>query len=49
LAARWLRGGIDGALQLAHQLRNGALQVASDVVNGSPIMRLPRMDPNGLK
>src|SRR5664279_3554337 len=42
-------GGIDGALQLGYQFRNGAVQVVSDLANGSPIMRLPRMNPNGLK
>lgn len=42
-------GGIDGALQLGYQFRNGAVQVVSDVANGSPIIRLPRVNPNGLK
>src|SRR5271157_203710 len=49
VAAGWLRGGIDGALQLGDQLRNGAVQVVSDVANGSPVMRLPRLNPDGLK
>jgi hypothetical protein len=49
VAARWLRGGIDGALQLAHQFGNGAVQVVSDVANGSPVTRLLRLNPNGLK
>jgi hypothetical protein len=49
MAAGWLRGGIDGALQLGHQIGNGAVQIASDVANGSPIMRLPRLNPDGLK
>jgi len=44
-----MRGGIDGALQLGYQLRNGSVQVVSDVANGSPIMRLLWMNPNGLK
>ena len=44
-----MRGGIDGALQLGYQFRNGTVQVVSDVANGSPIMRLLRMNPNGLK
>jgi hypothetical protein len=42
-------GGIDGALQLGYQFRNGAVQVVSDLANGSPIMRLPRKNPNSLK
>jgi hypothetical protein len=37
-----MRGGIDGALQLGYQFRNGAVQVVSNVANGSPIMWLPR-------
>jgi hypothetical protein len=49
VAAGWLRGGIDGALQLSHQIGNGAVQIVSEVANGSPIMRLPRLNPNGLK
>src|ERR1019366_3358268 len=49
VAARWLRGGIDGALQLGDQFGNGAVQVESDMANGSPIIRFPRLDPNGLK
>src|ERR1019366_8574602 len=49
LAAGWMRGGIDGALQLGYQFRNGAVQVVSDMANGSPIMRLPRNHPNRLK
>ena len=44
-----MRRGIDGALQFGYQLRNGALQVVSDAANGSPIMRRPRLNPNGLK
>jgi hypothetical protein len=44
-----MRGGIDGALQLGYQLRNRAVQFASDLSNGSPITRLPRLHPNGLK
>jgi hypothetical protein len=44
-----MRGGIDGALQLGYQFRNGAVQVVSDVANGSPIMRLLWVNPNGLK
>src|ERR1039458_2036443 len=44
-----MRGGIDGALQLGYQFRNGAAQVVSDMANGSPIMRLPRRNPNRLK
>jgi hypothetical protein len=44
-----LLGGIDGALQLGYQLRNGAVQFASDVTNRSPIVRLERTNPNGLK
>ena len=49
MATGWLRGGIDGALQLGHQIGNGAVQVVSDAANGSPVMRLPRLNPNGLK
>ena len=49
MAARWLRGGIDGALQLAYQFGNGAVRLASDAANGSPVARLPRLNPNGLK
>jgi hypothetical protein len=49
LAARWLRGGIDGALQLGYQFRNRAVQVVSEAANGSPIMGLLRMNPNGLE
>jgi hypothetical protein len=44
-----MRGGIDGALQLGDQFRNGAVQVVSDMANGSPVMRQPRLNPNGLK
>jgi len=44
-----LRGGIDGALELGYQLRNGTIQLTSEVANRSPIMRLPRTNPNGLK
>ena len=49
MAAGWLRGGIDGTLQLGYQIGNGAVQVVSDVANGSPIVRLLRMNANGLK
>ena len=44
-----MRGGIDSALQLGDQFGNGSFQVASDVANGSPIMRLLWVNPNGLK
>ncbi len=44
-----MRGGMDSALQLGYEFRNGAVQVVSQVANGSPVMRLPRMNPNGLK
>jgi hypothetical protein len=44
-----LRGGIDGALQFGHQFRNGAIQIVSDAANGSPVVRLLRSYPNGLK
>ena len=44
-----MRGGIDGALQLGYQFRHGAVQVVSDMANGSAIMRLPRNNPNRLK
>ena len=44
-----MRGGIDGALQLGDQFGNGAVQVVSEVANGSPVARLLRMNPNGLK
>jgi hypothetical protein len=37
-----MRGDIDGALQFGYQFRNGAVQVVSDLANGSPITRLPR-------
>jgi hypothetical protein len=49
VAAGWARGGVDGALQLGYQFRNGPVQIVSDVANGSPIVRLPRLNPNGLK
>jgi hypothetical protein len=49
LATGWLRGGIDGALQLGYQFRNGAAEVTSDAAKASLITRLPRMNPNGLK
>src|SRR5664280_635224 len=48
-AARWMRGGIDGALQLGYQFWHGAVQVVSDMANGSPVMRLARRNPNRLK
>ncbi|HEY1207421.1 MAG: hypothetical protein ABSH46_14460 [Bryobacteraceae bacterium] len=44
-----MRGGIDGTLQLGYQLGNGAVQVASEAANGSPVVRLLRLDTNGLK
>jgi hypothetical protein len=44
-----MRGGINGTLQLGDQFRDGAVQVASDVANRSPIARLPRMNSDGLK
>jgi hypothetical protein len=44
-----MRGGIDGALQLGYQLGNGAVQVVSEVANGSPVVRPLRMNPNSLK
>jgi hypothetical protein len=44
-----MRGGVDGALQLGYQLGNRAVQVVSDVANGAPIMRLLRMNSNGLE
>ena len=44
-----MRGGIDGALQLGNQFGNGAVQVVSDMANGSPIVRLARNNPNRLK
>jgi len=44
-----VRGGINGALQLGYQFGNGAVQVMSDVANRSPVTRLLRIDPNGLK
>lgn len=44
-----MRGGVDGALQLPDQIRNGAVQVVRDMANRPPVMRLPRMNPNGLK
>jgi len=49
VAAGWLRGGIDGALQSVYQFRNGAVQIVSDVANRSPVTRLLRVNPNGLK
>jgi hypothetical protein len=49
VAAGWLRGGIDGALQLGDQFGNGAVQVVSDAANGSPVTRLSRLNPDGLK
>jgi len=44
-----MRGGVDGALQLADHLGNGTIQVVSDVANRSPVVRLPRLNPDGLK
>ena len=44
-----MRGGIDGALQLGYQFWHGAVQVVSDMANGSPVMRLARRNPNRLK
>jgi hypothetical protein len=44
-----LRSSIDGALQLAYQFRNRAVQVARDVAQRAPVMRLLRTNPNGLK
>ena len=44
-----MRGDINGALQLGHQFRDGALDVVSNVPNGSPIMRFLRMNVNRLK
>ena len=44
-----MRGGIDGALQLGYQFRNRAVQVVSEAANGSLIMRLQRMNPNGFE
>ncbi|MGA1996187.1 MAG: hypothetical protein ABSH45_10455 [Bryobacteraceae bacterium] len=44
-----MRGGVDGALQLGDHLGNGTIQVVSDMANGSPIVRLPRLNANGLK
>jgi hypothetical protein len=49
LAAGWARGGIDGALQLSDHFRHGAVQVASDLANASPVARFPRNNPNRLK
>jgi len=49
VAARWLRRGIDGALQLGYQFGNRTVQVVSDVAHGSPVTWLPRLHPNGLK
>ena len=44
-----MRGGVDGALQLGDQFGNRAVQFVSDVANGPPVIRLLRMNPNGLK
>jgi hypothetical protein len=44
-----MRGGIDGALQLAYQFGNGAVQLVRDLTKGSPVVRQLRMNPNGLK
>ena len=44
-----MRDGVDGALQLGNQFGNGTVQVVSDMANGSPIVRLPRSNPNRLK
>src|ERR1039458_3839248 len=49
LAAGWMRGGVDGVLQLGDQAGNGTVQFVSDVPNGPPVTRLLRMNPNGLK
>jgi len=49
LATRWLRGRIDGALQLGYQFRNGAVQLVSEVANASPVARIPRMNSDRLK
>lgn len=44
-----MRGDLDGTFQLGYQFRNGAIQIVSDAADGPPVMRLPRMNPNGLK
>ncbi|SPE42200.1 hypothetical protein SBA3_5030008 [Candidatus Sulfopaludibacter sp. SbA3] len=49
MAARWLRGGINGPLQFSDQLWNGAIQVTRDVAEAAPVARLLRMDPDGVK
>jgi len=49
LAARRLRGGINGALQLGYQFRDGEVQFVCDAANGSAVMRFLRTNPNGLK
>jgi hypothetical protein len=48
-AGRLVRGRIDGALKLIYQLGNGAVHIASDVANGSPVTRLLRMNPYGIE
>lgn len=48
LAAGRFRG-IDGALQFGYEFRNGTIQFVGDAAHRSPIVRLPRMNPNRLK
>jgi hypothetical protein len=44
-----MRGGIEGALQLGYEFRNGAVQGASDAAKGSPVTRLLGRNPDGLE
>jgi hypothetical protein len=44
-----VRGGIERTLELGYQFGNGAVQIASDVPDGPPVMRLLWLNSNGLK
>jgi hypothetical protein len=44
-----MRGGVYGALQLGDQFRHGTVEIAGDVANASPVMRLARLNSDGLK
>ena len=44
-----MRGLIESALQLGHQLGSGAVEVASEAANRTPVVRPLRLNPDGLK
>ena len=48
-SAGWLRGGVDGALQLGNQFRNGPIQLAGDAADRSVVARLQGRHSDGLK